>query len=103
MTGDVAVVRESDGYKDIVAVMRRRHVSAVPVFDVAGHLAGVVSEADLLLKEIGGEAQGGYLISTGRRGGAGEGCRGDCGRLDEHAGGDDRARRKRGGRGEADA
>jgi CBS domain-containing protein len=67
MTTDVAAVRETAGYKDILAVMRQRHVSAVPVLDSAGHLAGVVSEADLLLKEIGTEALAGHLISTGRR------------------------------------
>lgn len=68
MTTDVAVVRETAGYKDILAVMRQRHVSAVPVLDSAGHLAGVVSEADLLLKVIGAEALAGHLIATGRRG-----------------------------------
>lgn len=67
MTTDVAAVRETAGYKDILAAMRQRHVSAVPVLDSAGHLAGVVSEADLLLKEVGAEALAGYLISTGRR------------------------------------
>ena len=67
MTTDVAAVRETAGYKDILAVMRQRHVSAVPVLDSAGHLVGVVSEADLLLKEIGTEALAGHRISTGRR------------------------------------
>lgn len=67
MTTDVAAVRETARYKDILAVMRQRHVSAIPVLDTAGHLAGVVSEADLLLKEIGAEALAGRLISTGRR------------------------------------
>jgi CBS domain-containing protein len=68
MTSDVVTVGETAGYKDIIAVMRERRVSAVPVLDVAGRLAGVVSEADLLLKEAGTDALGGYLISTGRRG-----------------------------------
>ncbi len=67
MTTDVAAVRETAGYKDIVAVMRQRHVSAVPVLDSAGHLVGVVSEADLLLKEIGTEALAGHRISRRRR------------------------------------
>ncbi len=67
MTTDVAAVRETAGYKDILAVMRQRHVSAVPVLDPAGHLVGVVSEADLLLKEIGAGTLAGHLISTGRR------------------------------------
>jgi hypothetical protein len=38
------------------------------VLDEAGRLVGVVSEADLLLKEVGQQAPGGYLISSGRRG-----------------------------------
>lgn len=68
MTSDVVTVGETAGYKDIIVVMRERRVSAVPVLDSAGHLAGVVSEADLLLKEAGTDALGGYLISTGRQG-----------------------------------
>jgi CBS domain-containing protein len=68
MTTDVVSVRESAEYKDIVWVLRELHVSAFPVLDEADHLVGVVSEADLLLKEVGQEALGGYLISSGRRG-----------------------------------
>jgi CBS-domain-containing membrane protein len=68
MTTDVVSVRETAEYKDIVAVLRGLHVSALPVLDEDGRLAGVVSEADLLLKEVGQEALGGYLISSGRRG-----------------------------------
>jgi CBS domain-containing protein len=68
MTTDVVSVRESAQYKDIVAVLRELHVSAFPVLDEADHLVGVVSESDLLLKELGQEALGGYLISSGRRG-----------------------------------
>ncbi len=68
MTTDVATVPETAGYKEIIDVMRRRRVSAVPVLDAAGQLAGLVSEADLLLKEVGADALGGYLISAGRRG-----------------------------------
>ncbi len=68
MTRDVVAVRETAGYKEIIAVMRRSRVSAVPVLDEEGRLTGVVSEADLLLKEVGAEALSGYLISTGRRG-----------------------------------
>jgi len=67
MTTDVAAVGETAGYKDILAVMRERHVSALPVLDSAGRLAGVVSEADLLLKEIGTEAQARHRRSTGHR------------------------------------
>ncbi len=51
MTRSVVAVRETAGYKDIVTVMRRRRVSAFPVLDSDDHVVGVVSEADLLLKE----------------------------------------------------
>jgi CBS domain-containing protein len=68
MTTDVVSVRETAGYKDIVSVLRELKISAFPVLDEADHLVGVVSEADLLLKEVGQEALGGYLISSGRRG-----------------------------------
>jgi len=68
MTTDVVSVPESAEYKDIVSVVRELRVSAFPVLDASGHLVGVVSEADLLLKEAGQEALGGSLISSGRRG-----------------------------------
>jgi len=68
MTMDVVSVRETAEYKDIAAVMRELRVSAFPVLDAADHVVGVVSEADLLLKEIGQEALAGYLIGSGRRG-----------------------------------
>src|SRR5215471_20243421 len=60
MTADVVSVRETAEYKDIVSVLRGLHVSAFPVLDEADHLVGVVSESDLLLKEVGQEALGGY-------------------------------------------
>jgi CBS-domain-containing membrane protein len=68
MTTDVVSVRETAEYKDIVSVLRELHASAFLVLDEAGRLVGVVSEADLLLKEVGQQAPGGYLISSGRRG-----------------------------------
>ncbi len=48
-----------------------RRVSACPVLDVTGRVIGVVSEADLLLKELGPEyfdGPGASLRATGRRG-----------------------------------
>jgi len=67
MTQDVVSVRETAEYKDIVAVLRERHVSAFPVLDDADHLVGVISEADLLLKEVGQQAIDGHLILARRR------------------------------------
>jgi CBS-domain-containing membrane protein len=68
MSSDVVTVRETAGYKDIIAVMRERRISAVPVLDSAGQLTGVVSEADLLLKEAGTEALGAHGKAPGRGG-----------------------------------
>jgi CBS domain-containing protein len=70
MTRSVVAVRATAGYKDIVAVMRRRHVSAFPVLDSADHVVGVVSEADLLVKEavpVSASAGAGAPWAAGRR------------------------------------
>jgi CBS domain-containing protein len=50
MTTDVAYARESTPYKELAMLLTTRRVSAVPVTDDRGHVLGVVSEADLLLK-----------------------------------------------------
>ncbi|MFF0575425.1 CBS domain-containing protein [Streptosporangium saharense] len=56
--GLVAIaVRPEATFAELVATMRRFKVGAVAVIDAEGRPVGVVSEADLLLKEIG--AQGG--------------------------------------------
>jgi CBS domain-containing protein len=51
MSTDVATVREGTPFKDVVRALARRDVSAVPVVDRDGHVLGVVSEADLLIKQ----------------------------------------------------
>jgi CBS domain-containing protein len=51
MTTSVVAVREDAGFKEIVGAMRSRRISAFPVIDAAGRVIGVVSEADLLVKE----------------------------------------------------
>ena len=51
MTTTVVSVRQEARFKEIISVMRRRHISAFPVLDSANRVLGVVSEADLLLKE----------------------------------------------------
>lgn len=50
MTSDVATVREETPYRQIVDVLIRRGISAVPVVDSFDRVLGVVSEADLLHK-----------------------------------------------------
>lgn len=67
MTTDVVAVTETASYKHLIELMRHRRISSVPVVDAAGHVSGVVSEADLLLKEVGLDALTG-LRATGRRG-----------------------------------
>jgi CBS domain-containing protein len=51
MTRTVVSVNASTPFKDIVRLMQERRVSAVPVLDEDERVLGVVSEADLLLKE----------------------------------------------------
>jgi len=51
MSRDVETVRPAAPYKEIVERMRTRRVSALPVVNAAGRVVGVVSEADLMLKE----------------------------------------------------
>ena len=51
MTTSVVAVRENANFKEMVTVMRSRRISAFPVIDAADRVIGVVSEADLLLKE----------------------------------------------------
>ena len=51
MRTDVVTVGKKASYKQVVEVMAERMVNAVPVVTKDGHVAGVVSEFDLLLKE----------------------------------------------------
>jgi CBS domain-containing protein len=50
MTTEVVSARETTSYKELVGLLATRRVSALPVVDDRGHVLGVVSEADLLLK-----------------------------------------------------
>jgi CBS domain-containing protein len=51
MTADVVTVDRTTPFKEIVRMLQQRHISAVPVLEADGRLAGVVSRADLLPKE----------------------------------------------------
>jgi CBS domain-containing protein len=51
MTSPVETVGAKTGFKAIAERLRARAISAVPVVDAAGRVVGVVSEADLLLKQ----------------------------------------------------
>ncbi len=62
MTYNVVAVRREAKFKEIVAVMNRRRVSAFPVLDDGDRVIGVVSEADLLPRE----AYPAWLSAPGR-------------------------------------
>lgn len=51
MSTDVATVRMETPFKDVARMLARRDVSAAPVVDADGRVLGVVSQADLLVKQ----------------------------------------------------
>jgi len=51
MSTDVATVRENTPFQDVARTLSQRDISAVPVVDKDGHVLGVVSEGDLLIKQ----------------------------------------------------
>ncbi len=51
MTSDVVYVKEDTPYKELVGLLAERRVSALPVVDSKRQVLGIVSEADLLLKQ----------------------------------------------------
>jgi CBS domain-containing protein len=67
MTEDVIAVRPDASFRDIVAVLARYRISAVPVIDAERRVLGVVSESDLLhkIEFSGGEAV--HLLDGRRR------------------------------------
>lgn len=67
MTSPVETVGAAAGFKAIVERLRARAISAVPVVDETGRVLGVVSEADLLLKEDRAELEERPRFLEGRR------------------------------------
>lgn len=53
MTEQVATVRPDTSLKDVARLLVKRGISGVPVVDADGVVLGIVSEADLLIKEQG--------------------------------------------------
>jgi CBS-domain-containing membrane protein len=51
MSTDMVTVGKATSYKEVARLMTEHKVSALPVVTKSGHLAGVVSEADVLRKE----------------------------------------------------
>lgn len=67
MTRGVVVAREATPFHELVVLLSREHVSALPVIDIAGHVIGIVSESDLLLKEVEELAGPGGPLETSLR------------------------------------
>ncbi len=63
MTRRVVAVRKDASFKEMAAMLRSSRISAFPVVDEAGRVIGVVSEADMLVKEAV-QAQGTSLIAA---------------------------------------
>jgi CBS domain-containing protein len=63
MTRRVVSVREDASFKEMADMLRRTRISAFPVIDKANRVIGVVSEADLLVKEAV-QATGTSLIAA---------------------------------------
>jgi CBS domain-containing protein len=67
MTSDVVTVDEQASFKEIAELITGRRVSALPVLDADGRVVGIVSEADLALKEEFPEGPAGGRLFQGRR------------------------------------
>ncbi|MEV6358227.1 CBS domain-containing protein [Streptomyces hydrogenans] len=67
MTRKVVAVRPDTSFKEIVAAMERWKVTALPVLEGEGRVVGVVSEADLLLKEEFHDRRPGMIDRLRRR------------------------------------
>jgi CBS domain-containing protein len=62
MTGDVVSVAPGTSLKDVAHILVERRISGLPVVNANGGVLGVISEADLLVKERGArESFGGPL------------------------------------------
>jgi CBS domain-containing protein len=61
MTTDVLTVRADSSLKEAAALMAERGISGVPVVDLGGQVAGVLSEGDILFKETGHSPRRGFV------------------------------------------
>jgi CBS domain-containing protein len=67
MTADVVGVRRDTSFKDMVGMLSMSRISALPVVDEAEHVIGVVSEADMLIKEADQGSDPGFFTGLRRR------------------------------------
>lgn len=75
MTRDVISVAPETSLKDVAALLVEHGISGVPVIDRNREVVGVVSEADILIKERGPEPRHGGLIGWLLGGGTAEGAK----------------------------
>jgi CBS-domain-containing membrane protein len=67
MTQDVVTVDEHAAFKEVATLLTEHRVSALPVLNREGRVVGIVSEADLLLKEELPEGPPQARLFQGRR------------------------------------
>ena len=67
MTADVVAVRSDTSFKDMASLLSKSRISALPVVDEAEHVIGVVSEADMLIKEADQASDPGFFTGLRRR------------------------------------
>lgn len=79
MKDQVVAVRERAGFEEIVAAMRRLHISSMPVIDSKGRVIGLISNYDLLCRDELRRDEKTY--QAGRAGEPGDGGKAPLGRL----------------------
>jgi CBS domain-containing protein len=67
MTTPVVTAQTRTSCKQVARLITEHKLSALPVLDAHGHLAGMVSEADLLHKQASGTLRRGSGLPAGRR------------------------------------
>lgn len=67
MTTEVVSVNETAGFKQMVELIEQHRISALPVVDGQRRVIGVVSEADLILKEDRIDLGEHYVFASRRR------------------------------------
>jgi CBS-domain-containing membrane protein len=71
MSDRVVAVRQNARVSEIVAAMRRFHVTSLPVIDAESRVTGLVSADDLLRRNAGGRGRGLLRWFRARTGGSG--------------------------------
>ena len=67
MTADVIAVHRDTSFKEMASLLSTSRISALPVLDEAEHVIGVVSEADMLIKEADQASYPGFFTGLRRR------------------------------------